>query len=159
MAYGGTSFVTTAPAPTRPMDPYPSLALRLASAIRGRPIGASRPAETSAAPQQASAPRAAMSLPGQTVAQALMQPASANGTELSVPSGGVFSAPAPVLATPEPVVPTVAEIVEDPALRALVREIIGEELHGELGTRFARNLRAVIRREVAAAIEDQMDRF
>lgn len=48
---------------------------------------------------------------------------------------------------------------EEKAIRDLLREMVQEELHGELGEQFSRNLRAVIRREVAAAIEDQLDRF
>jgi len=48
---------------------------------------------------------------------------------------------------------------EEQSIRDLLRDMIQEELHGELGQRFARNLRAVIRREVAAAIDDQIDRF
>lgn len=52
--------------------------------------------------------------------------------------------------------------VEDDAnqvIRDLLREMVQEELNGELGERFSANLRAVIRREVAAAIEAQLDRF
>ena len=49
--------------------------------------------------------------------------------------------------------------LSDVGLRDLLREMIQEELHGELGERFSRNLRSVIRREVAAAIDDQLDRF
>lgn len=48
---------------------------------------------------------------------------------------------------------------EEQSIRDLLREMIQEELHGELGERFSRNLRAVIRREVAAAIEDSLERF
>ncbi|MDO5612900.1 MAG: hypothetical protein Q4G14_06605 [Paracoccus sp. (in: a-proteobacteria)] len=44
------------------------------------------------------------------------------------------------------------------ALREMIRDIVQQELHGELGQRFSRNLRAVIRREVLAAIEDNFDR-
>lgn len=44
-------------------------------------------------------------------------------------------------------------------IRDTIRDMIQEELHGELGQRFSRNLRAVIRREIAAAIDEQMDRF
>lgn len=44
-------------------------------------------------------------------------------------------------------------------LRAMLREMVQEELNGELGQRFSANLRAVIRREVAAALEAQLDRF
>lgn len=48
---------------------------------------------------------------------------------------------------------------EDQSIRDLLREMVQEELNGELGERFSANLRAVIRREVAAAIEMQLDRF
>ena len=37
----------------------------------------------------------------------------------------------------------------------LLREMIQEELQGEMGQRFSRNLRAVIRREIAAAIDER----
>ncbi|MDO5704957.1 MAG: hypothetical protein Q4G49_07775 [Paracoccus sp. (in: a-proteobacteria)] len=60
---------------------------------------------------------------------------------------------APVAVAPEPAA-TNADVPQ--ALRALIREMIQEELHGELGQRFSRNLRAVIRREVLAAIDDRM---
>lgn len=46
--------------------------------------------------------------------------------------------------------------VEEQSIRDLLREMIQEELHGELGERFSRNLRAVIRREVASAIDDYL---
>ena len=45
------------------------------------------------------------------------------------------------------------------ALREVIREMIQEELHGELGQRFSLNLRSVIRREIADAIGDQLDRL
>lgn len=48
---------------------------------------------------------------------------------------------------------------EDQAIRELLREMVQEELNGELGERFSANLRALIRREVAAAVEQQLDRF
>ncbi|AUH65403.1 hypothetical protein CX676_15535 [Paracoccus zhejiangensis] len=48
---------------------------------------------------------------------------------------------------------------DDDQLRDLIREMIQEELHGELGQRFSRNLRAVIRREVAAAIDEHLERI
>lgn len=44
-------------------------------------------------------------------------------------------------------------------IHAVIREIIQEELHGELGQRFSRNLRAVIRREVAVAIDEHLERI
>lgn len=59
-------------------------------------------------------------------------------------------------------VPTISGLSpeeEEKSIREILREMVQEELHGELGERFSRNLRAVIRREVAAAIEDQLDRL
>ncbi|MFV0384577.1 hypothetical protein [Paracoccus sp. (in: a-proteobacteria)] len=68
----------------------------------------------------------------------------------------VVDEPATVAA---PAIPALSPEDEEQSIRELLREMIQEELHGELGQRFARNLRAVIRREVAAAIDEQMDRF
>ena len=48
---------------------------------------------------------------------------------------------------------------EEETIREWVREIIREELLGELGQRFSRNLRSLIRREVAVTIDDQLDRL
>lgn len=48
---------------------------------------------------------------------------------------------------------------EEQTIRELLRDMIQEELQGELGQRFSRNLRLVIRREVAAAIDDQLERM
>lgn len=47
---------------------------------------------------------------------------------------------------------------EEASIRDLLREMIQEELQGELGERFSRNIRAVIRREVAAAIDAHLER-
>lgn len=51
-------------------------------------------------------------------------------------------------------------IIEDEVkgVRSQIREMIQSELQGELGQRFSRNLRIVIRREIAAAVDDQFDR-
>lgn len=51
-------------------------------------------------------------------------------------------------------------VIEDDVkgVRSQIREMIQGELQGELGQRFSRNLRIVIRREIAAAIDDQFDR-
>ncbi|WP_295042428.1 hypothetical protein [uncultured Paracoccus sp.] len=48
---------------------------------------------------------------------------------------------------------------EEQSIRDLLREMVQEELNGELGERFSANLRAVIRREIAAAIDAHLDRF
>lgn len=55
--------------------------------------------------------------------------------------------------------PIGASAQEDEQIREILREMIREEMHGDLGQRFSQNLRAVIRREVAAAIDDQLDRL
>lgn len=59
----------------------------------------------------------------------------------------------------EAVTPESLALASDEEIREVLREMIREEMHGDLGQRFSRNLRAVIRREVAAAIDEQMDRF
>lgn len=79
--------------------------------------------------------------------------------------------------TPEPAIDPVAELAAaadafdaeikaqadleatEQDIRDMLREMVQEELNGELGQRFSANLRAVIRREVAAAIDAQLDRF
>lgn len=53
----------------------------------------------------------------------------------------------------------VTQQVEDQSIRELLRDMVQTELNGELGERFSANLRAVIRREVAAAIDTYLDRF
>lgn len=50
-------------------------------------------------------------------------------------------------------------VTEDPELRSLLREMIQEELQGEMGQRFSSNLRAVIRREVATMIDQHLERI
>ncbi|WP_411838642.1 hypothetical protein [Paracoccus sp. ME4] len=72
------------------------------------------------------------------------------------------AAPAPVPpAVPEVpvaqiVTQTVDQIMDDAAMRARLKEMIREELEGEMGARFSGNLRAVVRREVAAALDDRL---
>lgn len=82
---------------------------------------------------------------------------------LLLPDTAIVSEP-----TPEPqavaadLAPTVTGLPpedEEASIRDLLREMIQEELHGELGERFSRNIRAVIRREVAAAIDAHLERF
>lgn len=48
---------------------------------------------------------------------------------------------------------------DDFAIRNHLRDMVQEELNGPLGERFSANLRAVIRREIAAAIDAHLDRF
>ena len=48
-----------------------------------------------------------------------------------------------------------APILDEESLRALINAIVREELQGELGERINRNLRKLIRREIAAILEEQ----
>jgi hypothetical protein len=48
-----------------------------------------------------------------------------------------------------------APILDEESLRDLINSIVREELQGELGERINRNLRKVIRREIAAVLEEQ----
>ncbi len=52
--------------------------------------------------------------------------------------------------------PTDSDLPNGSVLRNLIREVIRQELHGEMGGRFSRNLRTVIRQEIAAALEVQV---
>ena len=45
--------------------------------------------------------------------------------------------------------------LDEAALRAMINAIVREELQGELGERINRNLRKLIRREIAEFLEDQ----
>ena len=48
-----------------------------------------------------------------------------------------------------------APILDEQSLRALINAIVREELQGELGERINRNLRKLIRQEIAAILEEQ----
>lgn len=48
-----------------------------------------------------------------------------------------------------------APILDEESLREVVNAIVREELQGELGERIGRNLRKLIRREVALILEEQ----
>jgi hypothetical protein len=48
-----------------------------------------------------------------------------------------------------------APILDEEALRAVVNQIIREELQGELGDRISRNLRKLIRREIGAVLAEE----
>ena len=41
-------------------------------------------------------------------------------------------------------------------MRAHLQEMIREELEGEMGARFSGNLRAVVRREIATALDERL---
>ena len=45
--------------------------------------------------------------------------------------------------------------LDEAALRAMINAIVREELQGELGERINRNLRKLIRREIAEFLEEQ----
>ena len=48
-----------------------------------------------------------------------------------------------------------APILDEESLRELINGIVREELQGELGERINRNLRKLIRREIASILEEQ----
>ena len=48
-----------------------------------------------------------------------------------------------------------APILDEASLRAMINAIVREELQGELGDRINRNLRKLIRREIAQFLEEQ----
>jgi hypothetical protein len=48
-----------------------------------------------------------------------------------------------------------APILDEESLRATINAIVREELQGELGDRIGRNLRKLIRREIAQILEEQ----
>ena len=64
-------------------------------------------------------------------------------------------------AAPDGMASLFGPVIEDDVkgVRSQIREMIQSELQGELGQRFSRNLRIVIRREIAAAVDDQFDRL
>ncbi|MEE2862550.1 MAG: hypothetical protein VYB46_17345 [Pseudomonadota bacterium] len=51
---------------------------------------------------------------------------------------------------------TVQRMLDEGSLRERLNEMIREELQGEMGARFSSNIRAVIRREVATAVDDRL---
>ncbi|QBX35468.1 hypothetical protein E4191_12785 [Paracoccus liaowanqingii] len=69
-----------------------------------------------------------------------------------VPAG---AADIPILST-EMVAQALTEALVDDSLRSQVLEMIRDELAGEMGARFSGNLQAVIRREVAAGLDDRL---
>jgi hypothetical protein len=51
----------------------------------------------------------------------------------------------------------VAPILDEEALRDVINAIVREELQGELGDRISRNLRKLIRRELAQMLDEQRE--
>lgn len=52
-----------------------------------------------------------------------------------------------------------APILDEEAIRAVVNRIVREELQGELGDRISRNLRKLIRREIAQIEAERQERL
>ena len=66
-------------------------------------------------------------------------------------------APEPPVHAPPPSAQDVARMVmEHPDLQRELHAAVQQQLEGEMGQRFSANLRAVIRAQVAMAVEDQM---
>ena len=74
------------------------------------------------------------------------EPGDVYGDELAPDQDPAFGAVA---------TPTDAQIVDPDALRALVGEMIREELQGEMGERITRNVRKLVRREINRVIAEQ----
>lgn len=66
--------------------------------------------------------------------------------EMRVPGGLAEGLGAPVAEAP---------ILDEQSLRGLINGIVREELEGELGDRITRNLRKLIRQEIAKALKEQ----
>lgn len=105
-----------------------------------------------AAPARASAP-------SQPVPKAVPAAIPADITAHAVPEG---AAPVTPIA-PQPSIPVdqlvdqaVTRMLEDGSLRSHLQEMIREELEGEMGARFSGNLRAVVRREIATALDERL---
>lgn len=65
---------------------------------------------------------------------------------------------APVATPPKPATEEqTAPFQDEVALRALVSEIIREELQGELGNRITRNVRKLVRQEIETAMKARKD--
>ncbi|MBM3604729.1 MAG: hypothetical protein FJX25_08230 [Alphaproteobacteria bacterium] len=83
---------------------------------------------------------------------ASVQPEQSDGPGVSAPasSAAPFDLPLRVAIEVE------ALLHDDPHLRNGLREMVQEELQGEMGQRFSANLRAVIRREITQALDDRL---
>ncbi|MFC0202272.1 flagellar biosynthesis protein FlhF [Paracoccus rhizosphaerae] len=88
-------------------------------------------------------------------------------TQIAVPAEPVLpAAPRVEPETPAPATPracpeeaatrSVQRMLDEGTLRDRLNEMIREELQGEMGARFSSNIRAVIRREVATAVDDRL---
>lgn len=62
----------------------------------------------------------------------------------------------PHLPVAQIVAQTVAQMMDDKTMRTHLQEMIREELEGEMGARFSGNLRAVVRREIATALDERL---
>lgn len=162
-----------------------SLAARLARSLRGdRSDTTSIEAEPSFAanaaatmnvadavggmiPEQAKPALSSAAAPSAAVTEAVLRPAAQNMiAQMPQSASGAMASAAPVAgqpladpAMPETAAPMMPDADNEKMIRDVIRDMIQEELHGELGQRFARNLRAIIRREISAAIDEQMDRL
>ncbi|RJE81712.1 hypothetical protein [Paracoccus sp. JM45] len=71
------------------------------------------------------------------------------------------AAPQPVIVQPDPLlVPTSKDVADmllgHPDLHMHLQSAVQQELNGELGAKFSANLRAVIRSQIAMAVQDRM---
>lgn len=119
------------------------------------------PTETAAvvAPEAEAEPRAEDPIAADpSAAEETLAPMDDAGPDAGI-ADGEKAAPAADMPATASAAPADILSEEEQSIRELLREMIQEELLGELGQRFSRNLRAVIRREVAVAIDDHLDRL
>jgi hypothetical protein len=84
----------------------------------------------------------------------LLTPAMRVDRDAPIRSGELLAEGLEDLATPARAAARPAPILDEEALRELINRIVREELQGELGDRISRNLRKLIRREIAQILEE-----
>ncbi len=90
--------------------------------------------------------------PGQELATVLMLTPGMAVPSTSAHSGEILAEGIEPL-RPERAQP--APILDEEALRGVINDLVREELQGELGDRISRNLRKLIRRELAQMLQEQ----
>ena len=76
---------------------------------------------------------------------------------LEDPTGADEAAPGPLSTDPRRAKAADEERVQQDLVRRMVDEVLEERLSGELGLRITRNVRALVRREVARALKEQAE--
>lgn len=85
----------------------------------------------------------------------LLTPAMRVDREAPIRAGELLAEGIEDLAPPVRHTARAAPILDEEALRDMINRIVREELQGELGDRISRNLRKLIRREIAQVLEEE----